>query len=77
MRSTSTASGWSAPRMDYARSLLERARELGQLRGDADLDLAVQMLTGSVFARRVSGVATAPGWAERAVDAIWMGMGTP
>ncbi len=66
-----------APRMEYTRSLLERARQLGQLRGDADLDLAVQMLSGSVFARRVSGVATTPDWAERAVDAIWMGMGTP
>ena len=64
-----------APRMDYTRSLLEQARQLGQLRGDADLDLAVQMLMGSVFARRVSGVAMTPGWAERAVDAIWMGMG--
>jgi AcrR family transcriptional regulator len=64
-----------APRMDYTRSLLEQARQLGQLRGDADLDLAVQMLIGSVFARRVSGVAMTPGWAERAVAAIWMGMG--
>ncbi|HEX3980178.1 MAG TPA: TetR-like C-terminal domain-containing protein, partial [Acidimicrobiales bacterium] len=62
------------PRMDYTRSLLEQARQLGQLRGDADLDLAVQMLIGSVFARRVSGVAMTPGWAERAVNAIWMGM---
>jgi hypothetical protein len=32
------------------------------------------MLIGSVFARRVSGVAMTPGWAERAVNAIWMGM---
>lgn len=63
------------PRMDYTRSLLDQARQLGQLSGDVDLDLAVQMLLGSVFARRVSGVAMAPGWAERAVDAIWTGMG--
>ena len=64
-----------SPRMGYARSLLEQARGLGQLRPDADLDLAYQMLAGSVFTRRVSGVASTPGWAERAVDAVWMGMG--
>lgn len=65
------------PRMGYARSLLERARELGQLQVDADLDLALQMLAGSVFARRVAGETTTPGWADRAVDAIWTGMGPP
>jgi AcrR family transcriptional regulator len=63
------------PRMGYARSLLEQARSLGQLRPDADLDLAFQMVAGSVFARRVIGVASNPGWAERAVDAVWSGMG--
>jgi AcrR family transcriptional regulator len=64
-----------APRMGYARSLLERARLLGELRDDADLDLALQMLSGSVFARRVAGAPSVPGWAERAVDTIWKGMG--
>ena len=63
------------PRMEYARSLLEQARGLGQLRPDADLDLAFQMVAGSVFARRVIGVPSTPGWAERAVDAVWSGMG--
>ena len=63
------------PRMAYKRSLLERAQELGQLRQDADLDLALQMLTGSVFSRRVSGQPSREGWAERAVDAVWVGMG--
>ncbi len=63
------------PRVAYKRSLLERARELGQLRPDADLDLALEMLTGSVFSRRVSGQPSREGWAERAVDAIWVGMG--
>jgi AcrR family transcriptional regulator len=64
------------PRMAYKRTLLERAQELGQLREDADIELALQMLTGSVFARRVAGEPTQPGWAERAVDTIWTGMGT-
>ncbi len=64
------------PRTGYARSLLVRAVELGQLRPDADLDLGLQMLLGSVFSRRVSGEPSVPGWAERAVDTIWMGMGS-
>jgi AcrR family transcriptional regulator len=64
-----------APRMGYARSLLEQAREEGRLRADADLDLALEMLVGSVFARRIAGLPSAPGWAERAVDAVWAGMG--
>jgi AcrR family transcriptional regulator len=63
------------PRTEYVRSLLEQARALGQLRPDADLDLASQMLSGSVFSRRVIGVPSPPGWAERAVDTIWAGMG--
>jgi hypothetical protein len=59
------------PRTAYARRLLEQAQELGQLDGDTDLDLAVQMIAGSVFARRVAGVPSPPGWARRAVDMIW------
>ena len=65
------------PRTGYARSLLVRAQELGQLDPDADVDLALQMLVGVVFARRVNGIPSERGWAERAVDAIWKGMGPP
>lgn len=64
-----------SPRLDYARGLLERARELGQLGSDADLDLALEMLVGSVIARAVSGRSSRPGWAGRALDAIWDAMG--
>jgi AcrR family transcriptional regulator len=63
------------PRMGYARSLLVRAVELGQLGADADLDLALQMLMGSVFSRRVAGQPSTPDWAERSVETIWKGMG--
>jgi AcrR family transcriptional regulator len=64
-----------APRLGYARNLLERARQQGRLRPDADVDLAIQMLTGSVFARRIAGMTSPPGWATRAVDAVFAGMG--
>jgi AcrR family transcriptional regulator len=59
------------PRTGYVRSLLVRAQELGQLAADTDVDLVVQMLTGSVLARRVSGTESAADWARRAVDMIW------
>jgi AcrR family transcriptional regulator len=64
------------PRLAYLRSLLEQARSLGQLRDGADIELAMQMLVGSVFARRVAGTASDAGWATRAADTIWAGMGT-
>jgi AcrR family transcriptional regulator len=63
-----------APRMAYALGLAERARDLGQLAEDADLALAVQMLVGAVIARRVAGLASRPGWAERAVSSLWRGL---
>jgi AcrR family transcriptional regulator len=64
-----------APRRVYARSLLEAAQACGELASDADLDVALHMLAGSVLFRRVSGEQAAPGWAHRAVDAVWAGMG--
>jgi AcrR family transcriptional regulator len=65
------------PRLAYARSLLVRAQELGQLAATFDVDLAIEMLAGSVFARRVHGTPSAPRWAERAVDMIWSSKVTP
>lgn len=62
------------PRTAYVRKLLVRAQELGELDPGADLDLALQMLMGAVFARRISGVPGDGSWARRAVDAVWRGM---
>jgi AcrR family transcriptional regulator len=59
------------PRTAYVRSLLVRAQELGELPAVTDVDLAVQMLTGSVLSRRVSGTPSPPDWAARAVAMIW------
>jgi AcrR family transcriptional regulator len=65
------------PRADYALSLLEEAQRRGELASGADLRLAMQMLAGSVFFRRVGGQQASPGWAEKAVEAIWRGMAPP
>jgi len=63
-----------APRNSYALTLLAMAQRNGELAPDADLDLALQMLAGSVLHRRVSGNAAGPRWAELAVDTIFAGM---
>ena len=62
------------PASEYALSLLVEAQRRGELAADADLGLAVQMLAGSVFFRRVSGEAAGRCWAENAVAALWRGM---
>lgn len=64
------------PRMRAMRSLLEEARDQGLLRGDADLDLVLQMLAGAVFARRIAGVPHERGWAHRAVAEACRGVAT-
>jgi AcrR family transcriptional regulator len=66
-----------APRMRYARGLLERAQESGTIGAASDVDLALQMLAGSVFARHVSGVSSPADWAERAVAIVWQGLSAP
>lgn len=59
-----------APRMAHARALLEAAREAGELDPGTDVDLALEMLVGAVFTRRVAGMAAGPRWAERAVALV-------
>jgi AcrR family transcriptional regulator len=56
-----------------SRAILERAQRRGEIRGDADLDIAGEMLVGSYFARRLNG-RDAPDWAETAVDALLRGL---
>jgi AcrR family transcriptional regulator len=56
-----------------SRAVLQRAQERGEIRADADLEIAIEMLFGSYFARRLAG-REAPGWAEAAVDALLRGL---
>jgi hypothetical protein len=59
------------PRTSFARGLLERAQEMGLLDASLDVELAIEMLAGSVFARRVHGTASPKDWAHRAVAMLW------
>ncbi len=61
------------PRVAHLHRVLDRARQLGQLDPAADLELAVDMLTGAVLSRRVRGGSRGGDWAVRAVDAVWRG----
>jgi AcrR family transcriptional regulator len=62
------------PRWNYLLEVLQQARTAGELATDADCELAVEMLIGSVFARLISGITALPGWSERAVASVWQGM---
>jgi AcrR family transcriptional regulator len=54
-------------------AILERARERGEIRADADFDAAIEMLIGSYFARRLAG-GPEEGWAETVVDTLLRGI---
>jgi AcrR family transcriptional regulator len=53
--------------------ILERAQERGEVRGDADLTSAIEMLVGALLARHVTG-ADRPRWAESLVDVLLRGI---
>jgi len=59
------------PRLAYGRSLVVRGQELGLLDPAVDPDVVLQMLTGAVLTRRVTGVPAEEGWVERAVAQLW------
>jgi AcrR family transcriptional regulator len=56
-----------------SRAILERAQDRGEIRSDADLDISIEMLIGSYFARRLNGREAAE-WAESAVDTLLRGL---
>ncbi len=56
------------PRRALVRGVLERARDAGEIRADADLEDAVSALLGSFFADYLAGRGGRPQWAQQAVD---------
>lgn len=63
------------PRRARLRTILERARHAGQLDADADVELAVSMLTGSWYARALAGDPPPPDWPRRAALLAWRALG--
>jgi AcrR family transcriptional regulator len=64
-----------APRRRRLRAILERARQLGLIDLDADLEVAVTMCTGSWYARALTGLAPPPNWPLRTATLIWRAVG--
>jgi AcrR family transcriptional regulator len=56
-----------------SKAILERAQERGEIRAGADLDIAMEMMFGAYFARRMIG-RDAPDWADAAVDTLLRGL---
>jgi AcrR family transcriptional regulator len=50
------------------------AREAGELRPDADVELATDALIGGFLARALAGVPLQDDWAELTVRALWRGL---
>lgn len=64
-----------APRRAALLRILLRAQADGLLDSDADIELAVTMLTGNWYARALAGEAAPRRWAERTAALIWRGLG--
>jgi AcrR family transcriptional regulator len=57
---------------------LRAGQERGQVRADADLELAGAMMVGAYFAQALAGVPTdGEDWPERVVDELWPALAAP
>jgi ribosomal protein S18 acetylase RimI-like enzyme len=62
------------PRMQVLIELLHRGIRDHQVRRDAPVDIAVQMLAGAMFAHHVVGERFDANWLRGLVDTLWRGM---
>jgi AcrR family transcriptional regulator len=63
------------PRREVIRSVLRRGVAAGELRPDADIEVALFMLTGAVLARgKYDPASFPPGYVERVVDELLLGL---
>lgn len=63
-----------ASRRRMLRALLEQAVSDGEVRADADVDAAVNLLVGSFYARYLSGEPVSEAWVERVLAVVWPGI---
>jgi AcrR family transcriptional regulator len=64
-----------APRRARIRAILERARQLGMIDADADLEVAVSLCTGSWYARALAGQPPPENWPARTAALVWRAVG--
>jgi len=60
------------PRRRHLRRILRAARKNGQLAPDADIELGITMMVGSLYAAYSAGTRVSRDWPTRVVDA-WLG----
>jgi AcrR family transcriptional regulator len=59
-----------APRRQAMRTILERARDRGELRPDADLAITATLLVGAYYAHYLGGTPFPDNWSEAVIDAV-------
>jgi AcrR family transcriptional regulator len=59
-----------APRRQAIYMILERARDRGELRPDADLTITATLLVGAYYAHYLGGTPFPNDWSERVLDAV-------
>lgn len=64
------------PRRSYFVEVLAAARERGEIRSDADLELAVSQMVGAFYADHLAGNKMDEGWDARVVGAVLDGITT-
>lgn len=64
-----------APRRARLGAILRRAVDRGLLDADADVEVAVTMLTGSWYATALAGRTPAPRWPDRIARLAWRSLG--
>jgi AcrR family transcriptional regulator len=62
------------PRRVMLRAVLTRARDRGQIRANADIEMTAQLLVGAYYAQYLAGVPFREGWDERVVDSVLNGL---
>ena len=62
------------PNRQRIRTILEGARHRGDLRPDAELEIAVDMFAGALIARHLTGPEPSPAWMQALIDQVWSGI---
>lgn len=62
------------PRRDEAVTVLQRGVDRGEVRPDADLEVAVQAMVGAVYMRHIFGAPESRRAIEQTVDTVWNGL---
>ena len=64
-----------APRRARLSVILDRARDAALVDADGDIETALNVFTGTWYARALAGESPPPRWAERVASLVWRGLG--